>query len=122
LSRHRGEVTSARYSPCGGKLATCDGNREVVVWDARSGEVIYDKAVFHKARVTAVAWSPDSRRLATGSLDGGVIVWDLAKPAMSGHVKIENAHAGGCACLEWKDENALVTGGFDACFKTWRVP
>lgn len=32
LERHRGEVTGARYSPDGTMLATCDSNREVLVW------------------------------------------------------------------------------------------
>ena len=94
LERHRGEVTGARYSHDGAMLATCDSNREVLVWDTAAGVVKMDKMVFHKARVTCLSWCPDGVRLATGSLDGNVIVWDTTKPALE-HVKIEGAHQGG---------------------------
>ena len=66
LERHRGEVTGCKYSPDGSRLATCDGNREVLVWDPEAGTVAVDKMVFHRARVTCVGWSADGVRLATG--------------------------------------------------------
>jgi WD40 repeat protein len=46
-------------------LATCDSNREVLVWDPAAGAVKMDKMVFHKARVTCLSWCPDGVRLAT---------------------------------------------------------
>jgi WD40 repeat protein len=120
LEHHRGEVTAARYSPDGSMLATCDANREVVVWTliGGAGSIKMDKMVFHKARVTCLSWCPDGVRLATGSLDANVIIWDTGKCALE-HVKIEGAHQGGVTALEWRDCQTLCTGGFDACVRTW---
>jgi len=121
LERHRGEVTGCKYSPDGARLATCDGNREVLVWDPAAGTVAVDKMVFHRARVTCVGWSADGVRLATGSLDGQIIVWDTAKPPMEGHVRVDRAHVGGVTALEWVGADKIVSGGFDSCVKSWAV-
>ena len=43
LTRHRGEVTACAYSPDGTRLATCDANREVLVWDPSKAVVVVDK-------------------------------------------------------------------------------
>ena len=95
LRRHRGEVTAARFHPSDpSTLATCDANREVLVWNVDTGAVVMDKMVFHTARVTSLAWCPDGRRIATGGLDGAVIVWDLDKPAVA-RATAEGAHPGG---------------------------
>ena len=121
LERHRGEVTGCKYSPDGARLATCDGNREVLVWDPAAGTVAVDKMVFHRARVTCVGWSADGVRLATGSLDGVIIVWDTSKPPMEGHVRVDRAHVGGVTALEWRGADKIVSGGFDSCVKSWAV-
>ena len=126
LLRHRGEVTAARYScppPGGGAplLATSDAKREVLVWDTATGKVVLDKMVFHNARVTCLSWSPDGIRLASGALDGGVIVWDRTKNAMLEHVRLLGAHRGGVTAMAWRDENHIVTAGFDGCVRTWNV-
>ena len=127
--RHRGAVTAIACHPrVPDIVVTCDSNREVVVWDARTGAVVMDKMVFHKARVAAAAWSPDGNALATGSLDGSAIVWAVDVAAEAGknvaataHAKLERAHPGGVTALAWRDRETLATGGFDACVRTWRV-
>ena len=121
LRRHRGEVTAARFHPSDpSTLATCDANREVLVWNVDTGAVVMDKMVFHKARVTSLAWCPDGRRIATGGLDGAVIVWDLDRPAMA-RAEAEGAHPGGVTAVDWMDEKTLCSAGFDACVRTWRA-
>ena len=121
LRRHRGEVTAARFHPSDpSTLATCDANREVLVWNVDTGAVVMDKMVFHTARVTSLAWCPDGRRFATGGLDGAVIVWDLDKPAVA-RATAEGAHPGGVTAVDWMDEKTLCSAGFDACVRTWRA-
>ena len=124
LTRHRGEVTACAYSPDGTRLATCDANREVLVWDPSKAVVVVDKMVYHRARVTCVGWSVDGARLATGALDGRIIAWDTSKPIASegGRAHVDGAHVGGVTCLEWRDVNTIVSGGFDACVRTWTLP
>ena len=116
-----GEVTAARFHPSDpSTLATCDANREVLVWNVDTGAVVMDKMVFHTARVTSLAWCPDGRRFATGGLDGAVIVWDLEKPAVA-RAAAEGAHPGGVTAVDWMDEKTLCSAGFDACVRTWRA-
>ena len=121
MTRHRGEVTGCAYSPDGTRLATCDANREVLVWDPTALTVVLDKMVYHRARVTCLGWSADGVRLATGALDGQIIVWDTTKPPLEGRCAVDGAHVGGVTCLEWRDTNTVVTGGFDACVRTWTM-
>ena len=121
MTRHRGEVTGCAYSPDGTRLATCDANREVLVWDPTAAVVVLDKMVYHRSRVTCVGWSADGVRLATGALDGQIIVWDTTKPPLEGRVAVDGAHVGGVTRLEWRDENTVVSGGFDACVRTWTL-
>ena len=121
MTRHRGEVTGCAYSPDGTRLATCDANREVLVWDPTAAVVVLDKMVYHRSMVTCVGWSADGVRLATGALDGQIIVWDTTKPPLEGRVAVDGAHVGGVTRLEWRDENTVVSGGFDACVRTWML-
>ncbi len=121
MTRHRGEVTGCAYSPDGTRLATCDANREVLVWDPTTAVVVVDKMVYHRSRVTCVGWSADGVRLATGALDGRIIVWDAGRPTCESRVAVEGAHVGGVTRLEWRGERAVVSGGFDACVRTWTL-
>jgi hypothetical protein len=71
LTKHRGAVTALAFHVAGADtlLASCDANREVVVWQRQPAEpywaVKVSKMVYHTARVSCLAWSPDGR-LASG--------------------------------------------------------
>lgn len=57
-------------------LAISTGN-ELVVYDARTGQVLTDALVGHRDRVRAMAFSDDHQYLASASLDGTIRIWHL---------------------------------------------
>jgi hypothetical protein len=58
-------------------LLACNVEKQVSLWDARSGARAAQLSR-HTAPVTALVAFPDGTRLASGSLDATVIVWDVA--------------------------------------------
>jgi WD40 repeat protein/serine/threonine protein kinase len=73
--RHEAAILSAVFSPDGQRIASCDQDGWVKVWDAHTGrELVTFRA--HREQARNVVFSPDGRRLATGSWDGTVKVWD----------------------------------------------
>lgn len=71
LSKHRGAVTALAFDSAGAMLASCDANREVVIWERAPGEPCWavrasvGRMLYHTARVACLAWSPDGQRLAS---------------------------------------------------------
>eukprot|EP00898_Chlorokybus_atmophyticus_P002350 jgi/Chlat1/3115/Chrsp21S03392 len=122
-ARHRAAVTCAAYCPSRAMMASGDAGREVVVWRCDTGEALPVKLVHHTARVTCLAWSPSGSTLATGSLDASVIVWDVGDTTTAVKKKdvLRNAHEGGVAAVGFLKEDLIVSGGQDACLKTWHV-
>ena len=84
-------LTRVAWSKDGTRVAVGGLDRQVTVWDARSGGQLLSSGLTssgrpvvslagHAAPVTDVAFAPDSARLASAAEDGTVKVWDL-RPA-----------------------------------------
>eukprot|EP00897_Mesotaenium_endlicherianum_P002964 jgi/Mesen1/2696/ME000167S01838 len=121
LEKHRAAVVIVRYSPDGSMIASGDQKPEAVLWDRSSREVKVKNMLYHTARITCLAWAPDSQHFATGSVDTSVIVWDVNKLASS-RLTIKGAHPGGVSALTFIDNSTILTGGDDACLRTWALP
>eukprot|EP00824_Muranothrix_gubernata_P008713 TRINITY_DN21217_c0_g1_i1.p1 TRINITY_DN21217_c0_g1~~TRINITY_DN21217_c0_g1_i1.p1 ORF type:complete len:597 (-),score=119.83 TRINITY_DN21217_c0_g1_i1:105-1895(-) len=119
LSHHRSGITRVRFSPDGLHLASADETKFIMVWDAQTKKPKIQDWVFHNARVTAMEWSPSGDRLVSGSLDCDVYVWTVSSP--NGRVTINGAHTSGVTSVSFLDEHTIVTGGNDACLRTWIV-
>ena len=76
LGRHRGGVTSTKFSPDGSILATADLRGTILLW--RTGTWAEMRSLEHGAEVYAVAFSPDGKTLASTGGDQNVALWDVA--------------------------------------------
>lgn len=69
-------INTLAYSPDGALIATGDTDRQVILWDAVTGEqkqVLQD----HENWIRSVAFSPDGMYLVSGSSDAAVRLWPI---------------------------------------------
>src|SRR5262249_49794596 len=91
LAAHGEQATSLDYSPDGALLASGSHDKSVLVWDARTTELLA-ALEGHRARVTQVRFSTDGRWLASGDMEGAirlhrVLDWSFAPaPTVAGRV------------------------------------
>lgn len=71
----RSEITLARLSPDGRRMATAGEDRVLQIWDTATGAPV-SQLVPYEYRMTAVAFSPDGRQVVTANGDGSVRIWD----------------------------------------------
>lgn len=119
LKKHRGPITSLNFSPDGQRLVSCDTNRDIFVWNVKSGECEIAEWTFHTARVNSVQFAPDSVHIVSASLDSHLFVWDIQNPKKRIHIK--DAHRGGVDSAIWIDGNTIASVGQDCTMKTWTV-
>ena len=102
LKGHLKTVNAARFSPDGGRIASCSDDGTVQLWSlsghgigARGADFGWSKVRSdsdvsrrllrgHGADVYDLAWSPDSSAILSGSVDNTAIVWDVALNEGSG--------------------------------------
>ncbi|KKZ65897.1 hypothetical protein EMCG_08402 [[Emmonsia] crescens] len=69
----------ASWNPTGEKIAAGSGDRSVVVWDVKSGKLLY-KLPGHKGTVNDVRFSPgDEPIIVSGSSDRNIMLGELGK-------------------------------------------
>lgn len=69
-----GALWQAVFSPDGKFVATAGGERVTRVWDAQTGDQVFEQPGFWS---WTAAFSPDSRLLAAGGISGTLKIWDL---------------------------------------------
>lgn len=119
LNGNRGQIISLAYSPDGQYLAAGDTQRQVIIYEAATGNVKISDWVFHQAKVNSLAWSPSSLHIASGSLDTHIFVWSIEKPTK--RIQIKNAHVGSVNAVSFLDANTVASVGQDGTAKTWTI-
>lgn len=72
---HKDWVYKAGFSPNGIHLASASFDREVKIWDIRTGTEMLPP-LKHRDGVTDVCYSPDGRYIITACMDNSVRIWD----------------------------------------------
>jgi WD40 repeat protein len=74
--RHQNRVHLVAFSPDGKTIASCGGDRVVLIWDAATGKILH-RLVGHTNSINGLAFSGDGKMLASSSrMNGQIILWD----------------------------------------------
>jgi WD40 repeat protein/serine/threonine protein kinase len=111
LAGHDKRVVFAAFSPQGDRVVTASDDNTVRVWDANSGEPIYQFDLWrqrdpknNQCLVDSVSFQPDGRQLVTGSSAFGIHLWDLSTGE-----RINQQHLKGGRAVYWPTSPQLLT-------------
>lgn len=109
LDDHRGEVWQVRFSHDGSKLATCGGDKQVIIYDVPSFKLLHTLGE-HTKGIGDAAWSWDDSMLVTCCQDQYARLWDAKVSNIeekgSLHLAQTDTHLDGCSL----DDHSEVYG------------
>jgi WD40 repeat protein len=73
---HDFTISDIRFSHDGERIVTVSHDRQIKLWDVRTGELIRTMPG-NRSAVTSVAFAPDDRSIITGDEDGNLVLWYL---------------------------------------------
>ena len=108
--------TSIAFSPKGDIVATGSVNREIKLWDIRSGSCL-TTLQGHAYPILALAFSPDGDKLVSGSGDTTLKIWDLDNNSQLFDLKGHGLYVVSC---DWDpNDNRIVSSSVDASICEW---
>ena len=106
------------FSPDGKQLAVGFRGGSANVWDAATGQKLFDLSG-HTGSVRHLAYSPDGTRIATASVDGTTRLWDAATGAEQFAL---TGHTGQVTGLAFSPDGArLATGSRDGTVRVYAL-
>ncbi|MEG4863167.1 MULTISPECIES: serine/threonine-protein kinase [unclassified Microcoleus] len=111
-------VKSLAVSPDGSIFASGGDDKNLILWDLKTGRRIRTIAA-HQAAVNAIAFSSDSKTLATGSDDKTVRLWNTKTGS---RLRTLAGHAGGVNAIALsRDGTTLASGSQDKTVRLWNL-
>nr|WP_228042466.1 serine/threonine-protein kinase [Tychonema sp. LEGE 07196] len=111
-------VKSLAVSPDGSIFASGGDDKNLILWDLKTGRRIRTIAA-HQAAVNAIAFSSDSKTLASGSDDKTVRLWN---PKTGSRLRTLAGHAGGVNAIALsRDGKTLASGSEDKTVRLWNL-
>jgi serine/threonine protein kinase len=113
-----GKEYTVSWSPDGTKIASAGNSGKVEVWDATSGNGLFN-IISGATTVYSVAWSPDGTKLASGQKDGTVNIWDATT---GNQISTFTGHSSQVNSVAWSsDSKNIVSGSGDKTARVWDV-
>jgi WD40 repeat protein len=127
------QIFSVAFSPDGERLASGNWNRNILLWEVRSGNVLHfingrfkhfwepkgDEQGGHTDSVNSVAFSPDGHTLASGGFDKAIKLWDVETGTL---LKTFKGHGDAVLSVTFSpDGNILASSGYDKSIKLWEI-
>ena len=116
LRGHTNLAHLVRFSPDGGRLASCSFDQTVRLWDGRTGAPVATLRG-HSGRVLAAAFSPDSKRLVSASQDHTLRLWDATNGES---IAVLRGHAGEVVSVDYSPDGArIASSSTDGTTRVW---
>jgi uncharacterized protein (TIGR02996 family) len=111
------EAFQMMFSPDGHRLALAMRDRSIGIWDAETGNPLWELEPRHQSSITRLAFSPDNLLLASGGGDTLALLWDMTTgrclAELVGHQDAVNG-------LGFSPDNTrLVSGSVDGGVRIW---
>ncbi|CAE6514302.1 unnamed protein product [Rhizoctonia solani] len=120
LAGHNDQVESIAFSPNGQFFASGSEDGTLIVWDASTGERLFEPLRAHSWAILSIVFSPDGSQIASGSRDLTIRLWSshtglpLGEP-FKGHTDPVRAVAFSPSGKQ------LVSGSLDRTARVWDV-
>ncbi len=120
LEGHKGQVSTATFSPDGRRAATGSDDKTVRLWTM--DDLDHPRTLVHPDKVHSVAFSPDGKTLATSTYLGGLWLWDASTGETIGEPLVKhNTGPWGLGLRFSPDGKRLVAVSVDGTIRVWDI-
>ncbi len=117
LKHHHDELTAIKVSHDGTKVASGTSNKNIILWDASTKEIIHKKFSSHTSKIIDLDWSDDDSYLASCSMDKTVKVWNISETVVL--KTFQNMDIDVLQKLKFVNENELICGGYSIALRVF---